>query len=57
MEYGVAVVKGATEPEAAQAFIDGLLEGAGAKAMGERGVRAAAEVSRAAAFTVAWSPR
>ena len=37
VEYGVAVVKGAREPEEAQAFIDGLTEGAGAKALREAG--------------------
>ena len=37
VEYGVAVVKGAKEPEAAQEFIDGLLAGAGAEAMREAG--------------------
>jgi molybdate transport system substrate-binding protein len=31
--YGVAVVKGAREPEAARAFVDGLLDGAGADAL------------------------
>jgi molybdate transport system substrate-binding protein len=35
--YGVAVVKGAKEPEAAQAFIDGLLNGAGAQALAHAG--------------------
>jgi molybdate transport system substrate-binding protein len=29
--YGVAVVKGAEQPEAARAFIDGLLDGTGAE--------------------------
>jgi molybdate transport system substrate-binding protein len=37
VEYGVAVVKGAKEPEAAQAFIDGLTDGAGAKALDDAG--------------------
>ena len=37
MEYGVAVVKGAKEPEAAQEFIDGLLSGAGAEALRKAG--------------------
>ena len=35
--YGAAVVKGAKEPEAAKAFIDGLLSGAGAKDLEEAG--------------------
>ena len=35
--YGVAVVEGAKEPEAAQAFIDGLLDGAGAQALTDAG--------------------
>lgn len=35
--YGVAVVKGAKEPEAARAFIDGLLNGAGAQALTDAG--------------------
>ena len=35
--YGVAVVKGAEEPEAAQAFIDGLTDGAGAQALRDAG--------------------
>jgi molybdate transport system substrate-binding protein len=35
--YGVAVVKGAKHPEAARAFIDGLLDGAGAKALKDAG--------------------
>lgn len=37
VEYGVAVVKGAKEPEAAEAFIDGLLKGPGLNAMREAG--------------------
>lgn len=37
VEYGVAVVKGAGEPDAARAFIDGLLDGAGADALGKAG--------------------
>ena len=37
VEYGAAVVKGAQEPEAAQEFIDGLLEGAGLEAMDKAG--------------------
>ena len=37
VEYGVAVVKGAPEPRAAQAFIDGLLEDDGLKAMERAG--------------------
>lgn len=35
--YGVAVVKGAEQPEAARAFIAGLLDGAGAKALEDAG--------------------
>jgi len=35
--YGVAVVKGAQEPEAARAFIAGLLDGAGASALRDAG--------------------
>jgi molybdate transport system substrate-binding protein len=35
--YGVAVVKGAKQPEAARAFIDGLLDGAGARALEDAG--------------------
>lgn len=35
--YGIAVVDGAPNPEDAQAFIDGLLEGEGAKALAEAG--------------------
>ncbi|CAN5540589.1 molybdate ABC transporter substrate-binding protein [soil metagenome] len=35
--YGVAVVNGAENPDGAQAFIDGLLSGAGAKALREAG--------------------
>jgi molybdate transport system substrate-binding protein len=35
--YGVAVVKGAREPEAARAFIAGLLHGAGARALADAG--------------------
>lgn len=35
--YGVAVVKGAKQPEAARAFIAGLLDGAGAKALQDAG--------------------
>jgi len=37
VEYGVAVVTGAKEPEAAKAFIDGLTDGAGAKALDDAG--------------------
>lgn len=37
VEYGVAVVKEAKEPEAARRFIDGLLEGAGRQALGRAG--------------------
>ena len=35
--YGVAVVEGAREPEAARAFVQGLLDGAGADALREAG--------------------
>jgi molybdate transport system substrate-binding protein len=35
--YGVAVVKGAKQPEQAQAFIDGLLDGAGRQALDAAG--------------------
>jgi molybdate transport system substrate-binding protein len=35
--YGVAVVKGAKEPEAARAFVAGLLDGAGAQALKDAG--------------------
>lgn len=35
--YGVAVVKGAREPEQAQAFVDGLLEGDGRRALLDAG--------------------
>ena len=37
VKFGVAVVKGAKEPEAAQAFINGLLEGEGREAMESAG--------------------
>jgi molybdate transport system substrate-binding protein len=37
--YGIAVVKGAKHPEQAQAFIDGLLDGAGAQALQDAGFR------------------
>ena len=37
VEYGVAVVKGAKEPEQARAFIEGLTEGDGAKALRDAG--------------------
>ena len=37
VEYGIAVVKGAKQPEQAQAFIDGLVDGAGAKALQDAG--------------------
>jgi len=37
VEYGVAVVKGAKEPEAAKAFVDGLLEGPGSEALRRAG--------------------
>jgi molybdate transport system substrate-binding protein len=35
--YGVAVVKGAKQPEAARAFVAGLLDGAGAQALEDAG--------------------
>ncbi len=35
--YGVAVVKGAKEPEAAREFIDGLLDGVGRDALRQAG--------------------
>lgn len=37
VEYGVAIVKGARNTEDAQTFIDGLLDGAGAKALADNG--------------------
>jgi molybdate transport system substrate-binding protein len=37
VEYGVAVVKGAPNPTGARAFVDGLLEGAGARALRDSG--------------------
>ena len=37
VRYGVAVVKGAKEPEAAEEFVDGLLEGEGLAAMKRAG--------------------
>src|SRR5918998_650123 len=37
VEYGVAVVKGARNPAGAQTFVDGLLDGAGAKALADNG--------------------
>jgi molybdate transport system substrate-binding protein len=37
VRYGAAVVRGAPEPEAAREFIDGLLDGAGLKAMKRAG--------------------
>ncbi len=37
VEYGVAVVKGAPNKAAAQKFVDGLLDGAGAEALRENG--------------------
>ena len=37
VEYGVAVVRGAKQPEQAKAFIDGLTDGAGAKALDDAG--------------------
>ena len=45
--YGAAVVEGAENPDGAQSFIDGLLEGEGADAARRRRLRAAAtELSR-----------
>jgi molybdate transport system substrate-binding protein len=35
--YGAAVVKGAKQPELAQQFIDGLLDGAGVQALQDAG--------------------
>ena len=35
--YGVAVVEGAEHPQAAQAFVDGLLDGAGRRALEDAG--------------------
>ncbi len=37
VEYGVAVVSDSDSPEAAQEFIDGLLEGAGREALLDAG--------------------
>ena len=37
--YGVAVVEGAENPEGAQEFIDGLLDGAGADALADAGFK------------------
>jgi molybdate transport system substrate-binding protein len=37
VEYGVAIVKGARNKAGGQAFIDGLLDGAGAKALADNG--------------------
>jgi molybdate transport system substrate-binding protein len=37
VEYGVAIVKGGANPTAARAFVDGLLGGAGAKALLDNG--------------------
>jgi molybdate transport system substrate-binding protein len=37
VEYGVAIVKGASHREAAQRFVDGLLDGAGRDALAEAG--------------------
>jgi len=37
VSYGVAVVKGAKQPDAAEAFIDGLIDGAGARALRDAG--------------------
>jgi molybdate transport system substrate-binding protein len=37
VEYGVAVVEGAKHPEQARAFVDGLLHGAGARALRDAG--------------------
>ncbi len=38
VEYGVAVVKGAPNPAGGRAFVDGLLEGAGAEALRDNGL-------------------
>lgn len=35
--YGIAVVEGAAKPEAAQEFVDGLLDESGAEALAEAG--------------------
>lgn len=37
VEYGVALVKGAKNPTGGKAFVDGLLEGAGARALQDNG--------------------
>ena len=37
VEYGVALVRGAKNPTGGQAFVDGLLEGAGARALQDNG--------------------
>jgi molybdate transport system substrate-binding protein len=37
VEYGIAVVRGGTNPNAARAFVQGLLEGEGARALREAG--------------------
>ena len=37
VEYGVALVKGAPNPAGGQAFVDGLLDGAGAQALRDNG--------------------
>ena len=37
VSYGVAVVKGAKQPEQAQRFVDGLVRGAGRKALAAAG--------------------
>jgi ABC-type molybdate transport system substrate-binding protein len=37
VEYGVAVVKGGENPAGGKAFVDGLLDGAGAEALRENG--------------------
>jgi len=39
VSYGIAVVVGAADPEAAQAFVDGLLDGAGSQALLDAGFR------------------
>ncbi len=39
VEYGVALVKGGRNPAGGRAFVDGLLEGAGAKALRDSGFR------------------
>ena len=55
--YGAAVVEGAENPDGAQAFIDGLLDGDGRRRARRRRVRAAAaELSRCTAAGRSRSP-